>query len=136
VTKDSLPALEQAGIGIPGVRWVDRVGDISALLAAYRGYMTWVLAISYVAIYGILYLRYRQSSWRVLAPAAMATIATVALLGLAGYGIQLFHVLALLLLLGTGVDYGIFFQETSSERDDVAWLSSGPLFSQADIRGE
>jgi predicted exporter len=125
VSRDSLPALERAGAGIPGVRWVDRVGEISAVLAAYRRYMTWVLVLSYVAIFGILYWRYRQNSWRILAPTAMATIATVAFLGIAGHGIQLFHVLALMLLLGIGVDYGIFFRETSSEGDGVAWLSAG-----------
>jgi predicted exporter len=84
-----------------------------------------VLILSYVAIFGILYWRYRQNSWRILAPTAMATIATVAFLGIAGLGIQLFHVLALMLLLGIGVDYGIFFRETSSEGDGVAWLSAG-----------
>jgi predicted exporter len=88
--------------------------------------MGWVLLISYVAVYALLYPRYRQASWRVLAPTAMATMLTLALLGIAGQGLQLFHLLALMLLLGIGVDYGIFLQEElDSQRDGTAWLAVG-----------
>jgi predicted exporter len=125
VTKKSLPALERAGAGIEGVHWVDKVGEISGILAAYRRYMSWVLPLSYLAVYGLLYVRYRQHSWRVLAPTVLATILTLALLGIVGQGLQLFHVLGLMLLLGIGVDYGIFFQEPNSHRDDAAWLAAG-----------
>ena len=125
VTKDSLPALERAGAEIEGVRWVDKVGEISAILGAYRRYMSWVLLFSYLAVYGLLYFRYRQDSWRVLAPTVLATIVTLTLLGIAGQGLQLFHVLGLMLLLGIGVDYGIFFQEPNSQHDDAAWLAAG-----------
>jgi predicted exporter len=104
---------------------VDKVGEISGILAAYRRYMSWVLLFSYLAVYGLLYVRYRQHSWRVLAPTALATIVTLALLGIAGQGLQLFHVLGLMLLLSIGVDYGIFFQEPNSHRDDAAWLAAG-----------
>ena len=58
-----------------------------------------------------------------LAPTALASIVTLALLGSVGAGLQLFHVLALMLLLGIGVDYGIFLQEHSGGQDAVAWLS-------------
>jgi predicted exporter len=44
-------------------------------------------------------------------------------LGLSGQGLQLFHVLALMLLLGVGVDYGIFLHEHPSRSDPVAWLA-------------
>jgi predicted exporter len=47
----------------------------------------------------------------------------MALLGLNGQGVQLFHVLALMLLLGVGIDYGIFLQEEPSRRDPIAWLA-------------
>jgi predicted exporter len=125
VTTESLPALQRAGAGIEGVHWVDKVGEISGILAAYRRYMSWVLLFSYLAVYGLLYVRYRQHSWRVLAPTVLATIVTLALLGIAGQGLQLFHVLGLMLLLSIGVDYGIFFQEPNSHRDDAAWLAAG-----------
>jgi predicted exporter len=125
VGRASLAGLGQAGSGLDGVQWVDRLADISSLLGNYRRYMSWVLMLSYATVYGLLYPRYRSASWRVLAPTALASISTVAFLGLAGQSLQLFHVLALMLLLGIGVDYGIFFQEQGQHRDPVAALAVG-----------
>lgn len=123
VSTKSLPHLRQAGIGLDGVQWLDQVGAISGVLARYRNYMSWVALFSYLAVYALLYPRYRAATWRVIAPTALASIAALALLGLAGQGLQLFHVLALMLLLGVGVDYGIFLQEERSRRDPIAWLA-------------
>jgi len=125
VSRNNLNLLRQAAIGLDGVEWVDQVGQISALLGAYRYYMGWVLLVSYFSVYALLYPRYRLASLRVLAPTAVATLLTLALLGMAGQGLQLFHLLALMLLLGIGVDYGIFLQEPDSQRDGTAWLAVG-----------
>lgn len=125
VQRENLALIEQAASGLDGVAWVDQVKQISTLLGAYRSYMGWVLLVSYVTVYGLLYPRYRQASWRVLAPTAIATLLTLALLGIAGQGLQLFHLLALMLVLGIGVDYGIFIQEPDSQRDGKAWLAVG-----------
>jgi predicted exporter len=122
-SKDSLPILRQAATGLDGVQWMDKVDEVSSVLGTYRQYMSWVVVVSYFAVYGLLYPRYRRATWRVLAPTALASIVTLALLGSVGAGLQLFHVLALMLLLGIGVDYGIFLQEHSGGRDAVAWLS-------------
>jgi predicted exporter len=125
VNKDSLATLERAGASLEGVQWVDKVGQISVLLAEYRRYMSWVLLLSFLMIYGLLYLRYGEDSWRIIAPTAIATVATLALLAFSGQALQLFHVLGLMLVLGIGVDYGIFFQEPGNQRDDAAWLAAG-----------
>ena len=69
--------------------------------------------------------RYRRHAWRVLAPTALASIATLGVLGLAGQSLQMFHVLALMLMLGVGVDYGIFMQEHPGRRDSTPWLAVG-----------
>jgi predicted exporter len=118
-----LPVLPPLAAGLDGVQWVDKVGEISSLLGRYRQYMGWVVLFSYGAVFGLLYPRYRGRSWRALAPAALASMTTLALLGSAGQNLQLFHVLALMLLLGIGVDYGIFIQERAGRRDYAAWLA-------------
>jgi predicted exporter len=100
-----------------------QVGEISSVLGRYRKTMGWVVLLSYFVVYGLLYPRYRRATWRVLAPTALASIATLALLGIAGQNLQLFHVLALMLLLGVGVDHGIFLHEHPSRRDVIAWLA-------------
>ncbi len=125
VTQDSLSELERAAGGIAGVQWVDKVGEISTILAGYRRYMSWVLLFSYLAVYGLLYLRYRRDSWRVLAPTGIAMLVILMIFGIAGQPLQLFHVLGLMLVLGIGVDYGIFFHEPNSRQDDAAWLAAG-----------
>jgi predicted exporter len=123
VTRENLAALAQAAAGLEGVEWVDQVSEISSLLGDYRRYMGWVILLSYLAVYALLYPRYRQNSWRVLAPTALASLIAVAVLASAGLGLQLFHILALMLLLGIGVDYGIFMQEPDSQQDGAAWLA-------------
>jgi predicted exporter len=87
--------------------------------------MSWVVLAAYIVVFGLLFPRYRRHTWRVLAPTAVASITTLALLGFAGQNLQLFHVLALMLLLGVGVDYGIFMQEQSDKRDASSWLAVG-----------
>ena len=121
----NLPLLKQAAGELEGVSWVDKVSEISSVLGHYRQYMGWVLLGAYAAIFLLLFTRYRSTAWRVLTPPAVASIATLAMLGLLGQPLQLFHVLALMLILGLGVDYGIFLQEQSMQRDRFAWLTVG-----------
>ncbi|TCS35551.1 putative exporter [Paucimonas lemoignei] len=123
LTLAKLPILQQAASGLDGVQWVDKVADISSLLGRYRQYMGWALMFSYIGVFCLLFVRYRTATWRVLAPTALASAITIALLGLAGHQLQLFHVLALMLLLGIGVDYGVFFQERPDRREASAWMA-------------
>lgn len=120
-----LPLLQQSGAGLEGVQWVDKVAEISSVLGSYREYMGWVVLGAYLVVFVLLFPRYRSHTWRVLAPTAVASISTLALLGFAGQNLQLFHVLALMLLLGIGVDYGIFMQEHPDRRNATPWLAVG-----------
>ncbi|MFL6656464.1 MAG: MMPL family transporter [Massilia sp.] len=121
----ALPQLRQVGAGMDGVQWVDKVAEISSVLGRYRAYMGWVVLGAYVVVLGVLFPRYRRHAWRVVAPVATASVATVAILGFAGQALQMFHVLALMLLLGVGIDYGVFMQENAERRDTTPWLAVG-----------
>jgi predicted exporter len=121
----NLPLLAQAADASQEVQWVDKVGEISGVLGSYRRYMGWAALGAYVAIFALLFWRYRSAAWRVLLPPALASIATLAALGWLGLPLQLFHVLALMLILGLGVDYGIFLREEPDPRDKFAWLAVG-----------
>lgn len=120
-----LPALQAAAQNLPGVQWVDKVGETSTLLGRYRHHMGWVVLISYATVYLLLTMRYRSAAWRVMAPTIVASALTLAVFGLAGQPLNLFHVLALLLILGMGIDYGIFLQEHPSREHKAAWLAVG-----------
>ena len=117
----NLPRLSGIADGLDGVQWVDKVGEISSVLGRYRFQMAWVILISYLGVYCLLYPRYRRHAWRVLAPTALASAVILALFGIAGQPLQLFHVLALMLILGIGVDYGIFLHEYADARESTPW---------------
>jgi predicted exporter len=125
ISDANLPILQQIAGGLDGVQWVDTVAEISSVLARYRKYMAGVIALSYLAVYALLYWRYGAAAWRVLAPIALASAVTLALFGIADQKLNLFHVLALMLLLGVGVDYGIFFKDHPGRSDPVGWLAVG-----------
>lgn len=119
----NLPVLKQIAMPLSGTQWVDKIADISSVLKQYRQYMSWVVMSAYIALYGLLFFRYKNTTWRIIMPPAIASISTLALLGIMNLPLQLFHVLALMLILGLGVDYGIFLQEHPHRDEYHAWLT-------------
>ena len=116
---DDLPMMAaQAG---DGVRWVDRTADYSALLATYRVQIQNWLLIGVLAVGAALALRFGRDAWRALVPTVLAGAVALGVQGLVGEPLQLFNVLALMLLLGVGVDYGIFLVE--HQDDGASWLA-------------
>ena len=116
-----MPLLEHAADGLDGVVWVDKPAEISGLLHRYRLSMTELLVAGHVLVLAALCLRFGRRAWRAWMPTVLASLAVVAVLAAWGAPWQLFNVLALMLLLGVGIDYGIFLQE--HEDDPQAWLA-------------
>lgn len=121
LTPQHLADLQQAGRDLPDVRWVNKTADISALLAHYRVTMGWLLVLGYGAVLLALVWRFGRAAWRAWLPTALGSALTLACFGWWGVPLQLFTVLALLVLLGMGVDYGIFLLEHPG--DGAAWLA-------------
>ncbi|AXQ29293.1 hypothetical protein D0B54_11590 [Solimonas sp. K1W22B-7] len=117
----ALPQLAALAQDMEGVRWVDRAAEISTVMQRYRLMMGGLLLVGYLAVSAAIWRRFGAASWRVMLPTIIGTLLTLACLGWAGQALQLFNVLALILLLGIGVDYGIFLFE--HEGDGDAWLS-------------
>jgi predicted exporter len=120
-----LSSLDAAAAGLEGVTYVDKIAEISGLLGRYRREMGWVIACSYLIIFLLLLPRYGRRAWRVVAPSILASLAALALFGIVGQPLQLFHVLALLIIFGSGVDYAIFLIERPDAREGNAWLGVG-----------
>ncbi len=116
-------AIARSADGLPGVRWVDQVQSVSALLGRFRHLMSLLLVAGHAAVLLALAWRYGRRAWRAWLPTALATAGTLALLAACGQPLQLFNVLALALLLGIGVDYGIFLLERENADAGAAWLS-------------
>ena len=117
----NLSALQSLADKTPGVRWVNRTADISEHLGHYRYMMALLWLGGLVAVAVALYMRFRREAWRALLPTVLATALTLAALAWLGEPLQLFTVLAMLLLLGMGVDYGIFLLEHRG--DGASWLA-------------
>lgn len=107
--------------GLPGVRWVNRTAEFSGLLTRYRTGMTALLVLGFTVVFAALAWRFKRSAWRAFLPTLLGALLVLAIFGWSGVPLQLFTVLALLLLLGMGVDYGIFLLEHPG--DGTAWLA-------------
>jgi predicted exporter len=94
------------------VFYVDQVENISILMGEYRSQvMNWVL-LAYLGVLLMLIFRYKQQVWRIVLPPLLASVFTLAILVQLEQGINLFHLMALILVLGIGLDMGIFLSET------------------------
>jgi predicted exporter len=75
--------------------------------AALRQAAVGALAIVALLVFGLGSVK---RSWRVAAPAAAALVLTAALLTAGGQRLSVFHLVALLLVLGIGLNYALFFE--------------------------
>ncbi|STQ91334.1 putative exporter [Iodobacter fluviatilis] len=108
---------------VAGVRWVDKVAEVSTVMGRYRVLMAWVIALSYLLVFAALSYRFGRQAWRALLPTLLASGLALAILALLGQPLQLFNILALLLILGMGVDYGIFLLENPDRQATRPFLS-------------
>lgn len=109
--------------------FVNRVDTLSALLGNYRKHMTlWVLIAVAVATV-IMVLRYRSAVWRIITPSLMGSCVALLLINSIAGGINLFHMMALLLVLGVGLDMGIFLHDASHRKETWAAVTLSALTS-------
>lgn len=102
---------------IPQATFVSRADDISGVLKTYRELSSWLVAAAYGTIFLMLLFRY---PWRlaltVILPPLIAGLAAVAVSTVLGVTLNLFNTLALVLVLGIGIDYTIFFAEQTADK--------------------
>ncbi len=122
-TREALPQFAELD-ELPGVRFIDRTGEISSLMRRWRVGMTELLVLGYAVIFAALWWRFKRRAWRALLPTAVTSLVALGVVGYLGEPFSLFHVLALWLLLGMGVDYGIFLLEHPDDGGE-AWLAVG-----------
>jgi len=100
------------------IRLLDIKGASEQLVAAQRTRILWTLlaaAVLLVAVIAIA-LRKRSRVLRVLAPMALTTVLMLAVLRASGESLNLFHLIALILAAGLGLDYALFFEHASADR--------------------
>ncbi|MDW2147103.1 MMPL family transporter [Vibrio sp. 378] len=94
------------------VVYLNKAEEISALFGEYRIKIMELLAAASALIFLVLIKRYGlQHSWRVLLPSLIACACGLATAVAMGTTLNLFNLLGLVLILGIGIDYTLFFAE-------------------------
>ncbi len=103
-------ALGEMAKALPGVSWVDRKHDFDSLFSFYRVFLGWLLLASVVTIAVIYMVRlgWKKGLVNVL-PSVLSLGFGLAVLAFSGHTLNLFSLLALVLVLGIGINYTIFF---------------------------
>ena len=114
------PAAVSRALAGHGARLMDLKDASESLVAAYRGRVLWALALAAVllALTVFVALRSPRRTLRVLAPMALTTLLILAVLRLAGVELNLFHLVALILAAGLGLDYALFFDHAGDDPDE------------------
>ena len=103
-------ALQALAQSMPGVGWVDRKTEFSELFAQYRQMLSWLLLLATGVIAASYLWRF---GWRhgfiCCVPTLLSLAMGIAALGLGGHSLNLFSLLALILVLGIGINYTLFF---------------------------
>jgi predicted exporter len=95
---------------LPGVVWVDQVESISALFARYRIRASVLLLVAFgLASLGLGIKFGWRNGATIMSVPVVALAVSLAMLGWFNQLFSLFNLFALLLVLGIGVDYGLFF---------------------------
>ena len=99
----------------------DRVAALSQQLALLSAELVRWLAVALALLILVFGVRYRRNVWRALLPPVGAVLITLGIFALHQTPLTLFHLLGLLLVLGIGLDAGIF--STEHREDPGAWLA-------------
>ncbi|HHF3144555.1 TPA: MMPL family transporter [Vibrio diabolicus] len=92
--------------------YLNKAEEISALFGEYRIKIMELLVAASTVIFLVLIKRYGlQHSWRVLLPSLIACACGLATAVAMGTTLNLFNLLGLVLILGIGIDYTLFFAE-------------------------
>lgn len=105
----------------PDLSYVDQLQNVSDLMASYRNQVAFWILLAYLLVAAILLVRYKGQAWRVLLPPLLASVFTLAILVQLQGSVNLFHLMALILVLGIGLDMGIFMNESNDS--DPTWLA-------------
>lgn len=99
--------------------YLNKAEEISTLFAQYRQRITELLLMAYVAIFLLLLPRYKvKQAFLIVLPPFVAGCAGLAVTVLTGVPLNLFNLLALMLILGIGIDYTLFFAEQNKQEDN------------------
>jgi len=110
---------------LPFATYINKANEISQIFKTYRQRISILLLLAYMVLFILLLIRYSFKRGLIyFLPPAGACILSLGALGWLGVPLTLFNVLALILILGIGVDYILFFAETKSNYNSTMLATS------------
>jgi predicted exporter len=104
--------------------YLNKADEISAIFKQYRKHISYLLVIAYLLISLLLIWRYKlKQAFLVITPPFVAACAGLAITALIGISISIFNLLALILILGIGIDYTLFFAEQKQLKSENTLLA-------------
>ncbi len=101
-----------------GVKFIDYVEDISSILKQYREQASYLIIFAYLMIFAMLCVRYGgYKAIFVFTPPLLAALSALSIALSIGIKINYFNSLAVILILGIGIDYSLFYAEQKNRAE-------------------
>ena len=98
-----------------GIVFYDQVTEVSKMFERYRDASILYIILAYLGILVLLMIFYsKRDSLRAFASSFLGGLMSIAMLGLLGVPVNFFSILALVIVLGLGIDYTVFLLEKRS----------------------
>ena len=120
VTDPAAIAHGAAAGGDAQVHWIDLRAESSQMMTAFRHRAMLYAGLGAVLIWGVLThgLRSAQQALRLMAPVLLAIALTAGTLVAIGAPLSVLHLVALLLVLGVGINYALFLARAAVAHED------------------
>ncbi len=110
--------------GIEGVKYFDIQKDVSNIVKTCRQNCSRLFIPVFALLFVILAIIFGvKNSIKIMLPSMFASLFVIGLTGILGIDINLFHILAVFLLIGFGLDYSIFRFNGSKQVNDAVFMS-------------
>ncbi|MCU7808240.1 MAG: MMPL family transporter, partial [Candidatus Thiodiazotropha sp. (ex Semelilucina semeliformis)] len=118
VDSDSLS--HRLGEAQPGVQYLNLRKETSQLIGDFREEVLQHVLLGVCLMLVVLWvgLKSLRRALAILLPIALAILLTTSLLRLMGEAMNLFHLISLMLVLGIGIDYSLFFSRKSHDQKE------------------
>lgn len=109
---NQLSAIKQLATQDSQLSYLNKADEVSRLFGQYRQRVTELLIAATIAIFALLAWRYGLiKGLQMIMPSLIGGCAGIAITSISGTPLNLFNLLALILILGIGIDYSLFFAE-------------------------
>lgn len=115
----NITKLSDLSSGISGVQWLDRRQEFNDMFTHYRIHLSELLVFAIIIICATFIYRNRNNGLLMAIKSTLPTLlsigASLAILGITQQSLNLFSMLALILVIGIGIDYSLFLSNTKSQ---------------------